>query len=134
MFVHLRPLLYLFIILLILTPTLFLAELTIDGGETFGLARQLMTIAIIYFTFTLIELLLGGLLKKENSSLVIGLNLGFSLLRLFLTIGLLFYFKHQFTNLFIPSFLNVLVFYLTTLLFSTWWRYKESHHPPKNLS
>ena len=88
-------------------------------AQGFGIAP---IVSVVFYCYTLIELGVTSKLSHKDSSIFIGVNLGFSLLRLFLTLIVLFIYKqHEQVN-FTAAFFVVLLYYFATLIFSTWHR------------
>ena len=69
---------------------LFFIELWTMNVSNFEIARSITLTSVIYFSFTLLEMSITNALKDKDSSYFIGVNLGFSLLRMILTIVILF--------------------------------------------
>ena len=94
------------------------------------LARLVLRLAIIYLVLGLC--LFFGItqgfgiapveIAHKDSSYFIGANLGFSLLRLFLTLIILFIYKQHEEINFTAVFFVVMLYYFATLCFSTWHR------------
>lgn len=120
----LRPMLLLAILFIILGTLLLMVDAYFLEANTIETTREIIVVSVVFFSFTFIELAIADLLAQKDTSFYIGANLGFSLLRLVVTLGLLFVFRQYATADFIPAFLNILVFYFATLLFSTWRRQK----------
>ena len=96
--------------------------------QSFGIAssvevaQEVIIVSVVFYCYTLIELGVTTKLSHKDSSIFIGVNLGFSLLRLFLTLIVLFIYKqHEQVN-FTAAFFVVLLYYFATLIFSTWHR------------
>ncbi len=105
---------------------LFFAERSLVDATVYDIARSILFASVPFFTFTLLELVVCNALKAKDSSYYIGANLGFSLLRMLLTIiALLICKKSELMN-FTLAFVNIAVYYLLTLAFSTWHRSKLS--------
>lgn len=111
---------------------LFFAERSLVNATVYDIARSILFASVPFFAFTLLELVVCNALKAKDSSYYIGANLGFSLLRMLLTIiALLICKKSELMN-FTLAFVNIAAFYLLTLAFSTWHRslstQKDSTH------
>ena len=105
---------------------LFIAERSLVDATVYDIARSILFASVPFFAFTLLELVVCNALKAKDSSYYIGANLGFSLLRMLLTIiALLICKKSELMN-FTLAFVNIAVYYLLTLAFSTWHRSKLS--------
>ncbi len=105
---------------------LFFAERSLVDATIYDIARSILFASVPFFAFTLLELVVCNALKAKDSSYYIGANLGFSLLRMLLTIiALLICKKSELMN-FTLAFVNIAAFYLLTLAFSTWHRSKLS--------
>lgn len=105
---------------------LFFAERSLVDATVYDIARSILFASVPFFAFTLLELVVCNALKAKDSSYYIGANLGFSLLRMLLTIiALLICKKSQLMN-FTLAFVNIAAYYLLTLAFSTWHRSKLS--------
>ncbi len=105
---------------------LFFAERSLVDATVYDIARSILFASVPFFAFTLLELVVCNKLKAKDSSYYIGANLGFSLLRMLLTIiALLICKKSELMN-FTLAFVNIAAFYLLTLAFSTWHRSKLS--------
>lgn len=105
---------------------LFFAERSLVNATVYDIARSILFASVPFFAFTLLELVVCNALKAKDSSYYIGANLGFSLLRMLLTIiALLICKKSELMN-FTLAFVNIAAFYLLTLAFSTWHRSKLS--------
>lgn len=105
---------------------LFFAERSLVDATVYDIARSILFASVSFFAFTLLELVVCNALKAKDSSYYIGANLGFSLLRMLLTIiALLICKKSELMN-FTLAFVNIAAFYLLTLAFSTWHRSKLS--------
>ena len=100
---------------------LFFIELWTINVSNFEIARS-----IILASFTLLEMSITNALKDKDSSYFIGVNLGFSLLRMILTIVILFICKRNDSFDFALIFINLAAFYILTLAFSAWHRTKLS--------
>lgn len=105
---------------------LFFIELWTMNVSNFEIARSITLTSVIYFSFTLLEMSITNALKDKNSSYFIGVNLGFSLLRMILTIVILFICKRNDSFDFALIFINLAAFYILTLAFSAWHRTKLS--------
>ena len=105
---------------------LFFIELWTMNVSTFEIARSITLTSVIYFSFTLLEMSITNALKDKDSSYFIGVNLGFSLLRMILTIVILFICKRNDSFDFALIFINLAAFYILTLAFSAWHRTKLS--------
>ena len=92
---------------------LFFIELWTMNVSNFEIARS-------------IEMSITNALKDKDSSYFIGVNLGFSLLRMILTIVILFICKRNDSFDFALIFINLAAFYILTLAFSAWHRTKLS--------
>lgn len=105
---------------------LFFAERSLVDATVYDIARSILFASVPFFAFTLLELVVCNALKAKDSSYYIGANLGFSLLRMLLTIiALLICKKSELMN-FTLAFVNIAAYYLLTLAFSTWYRSKLS--------
>ena len=105
---------------------LFFAERSLVDATVYDIARSILFASVPLFAFTLLELVVCNALKAKDSSYYIGANLGFSLLRMLLTIiALLICKKSELMN-FTLAFVNIAAYYLLTLAFSTWHRSKLS--------
>lgn len=105
---------------------LFFAEHSLVDATVYDIARSILFASVPFFAFTLLELVVCNALKAKDSSYYIGANLGFSLLRMLLTIiALLICKKSELMN-FTLAFVNIAAYYLLTLAFSTWHRSKLS--------
>ncbi len=105
---------------------LFFAERSLVDATIYDIARSILFASVPFFAFTLLELVVCNALKAKDSSYYIGANLGFSLLRMLLTIiALLICKKSELMN-FTLAFVNIAAYYLLTLAFSTWHRSKLS--------
>ena len=105
---------------------LFIAERSLVDATVYDIARSILFASVPFFAFTLLELVVCNALKAKDSSYYIGANLGFSLLRMLLTIiALLICKKSELMN-FTLAFVNIAAYYLLTLAFSTWHRSKLS--------
>ena len=105
---------------------LFFIELWTMNVSNFEIARSITLTSVVYFSFTLLEMSITNALKDKDSSYFIGVNLGFSLLRMILTIVILFICKRNDSFDFALIFINLAAFYILTLAFSTWHRTKLS--------
>ena len=105
---------------------LFFIELWTMNVSNFEIARSITLTSVIYFSFTLLEMSITNALKDKDSSYFIGVNLGFSLLRMILTIVILFICKRNDSFNFALIFINLAAFYILTLVFSAWHRTKLS--------
>jgi len=105
---------------------LFFIELWTMNVSNFEIARSITLTSVIYFSFTLLEMSITNALKDKDSSYFIGVNLGFSLLRMILTIVILFICKRNDSFDFALIFINLAAFYILTLAFSAWHRTKLS--------
>ena len=105
---------------------LFFIELWTMNVSKFEIARSITLTSVIYFSFTLLEMSITNALKDKDSSYFIGVNLGFSLLRMILTIVILFICKRNDSFDFALIFINLAAFYILTLAFSAWHRTKLS--------
>lgn len=105
---------------------LFFIELWPMNVSNFEIARSITLTSVIYFSFTLLEMSITNALKDKDSSYFIGVNLGFSLLRMILTIVILFICKRNDSFDFALIFINLAAFYILTLAFSAWHRTKLS--------
>ena len=105
---------------------LFFAERSLVDATVYDIARSILFASVPFFAFTLLELVVCNALKAKDSSYYIGANLGFSRLRMLLTIiALLICKKSELMN-FTLAFVNIAAYYLLTLAFSTWHRSKLS--------
>ncbi len=105
---------------------LFFVELWTMNVSNFEIARSITLTSVVYYSFTLLEMSITNALKDKDSSYFIGVNLGFSLLRMILTIVILFICKRNDSFDFALIFINLAAFYILTLAFSTWHRTKLS--------
>ena len=105
---------------------LFFIELWTMNVSNFEIARSIILASVVYFAFTLLEMSITNALKDKDSSYFIGVNLGFSLLRMILTIVILFICKRNDSFDFALIFINLAAFYILTLAFSAWHRTKLS--------
>ena len=105
---------------------LFFIELWTMNVSHFEIARSIILASVVYFAFTLLEMSIANALKDKDSSYFIGVNLGFSLLRMILTIVILFICKRNDSFDFALIFINLAAFYILTLAFSAWHRTKLS--------
>ena len=105
---------------------LFFVELWTMNVSNFEIARSIILASVVYFAFTLLEMSIANALKSKDSSFFIGVNLGFSLLRMILTIVILFICKRNDSFDFSLIFINLAAFYILTLAFSAWHRTKLS--------
>ncbi len=105
---------------------LFFVELWIMNVSNFEIARSITLTSVVYYSFTLLEMSITNALKDKDSSYFIGVNLGFSLLRMILTIVILFICKRNDSFDFALIFINLAAFYILTLAFSAWHRTKLS--------
>ena len=105
---------------------LFFIELWTMNVSNFEIARSIILASVVYFTFTLLEMSIASALKNKESSYFIGVNIGFSLLRMILTIVILFICKRNDSFDFTLIFINFAAFYILTLAFSAWHRTKLS--------
>lgn len=105
---------------------LFFIELWTMNVSNFEIARSITLTSVIYFSFTLLEMSITNALKDKDSSYFIGVNLGFSLLRMILTIVILFICKRNDSFDFALIVINLAAFYILTLAFSAWHRTKLS--------
>ena len=105
---------------------LFFIELWTMNVLNFEIARSITLTSVVYFSFTLLEMSITNALKDKDSSYFIGVNLGFSLLRMILTIVILFICKRNDSFDFALIFINLAAFYILTLAFSAWHRTKLS--------
>ena len=105
---------------------LFFIELWTMNVSNFEIARSIILASVVYFAFTLLEVSIANALKNKDSSYFIGVNLVFSLLRMILTIVILFICKRNDSFDFALIFINLAAFYILTLAFSAWHRTKLS--------
>ena len=105
---------------------LFFIELWTMNVSNFEIARSIILASVVYFAFTLLEMSIANALKNKDSSYFIGVNLVFSLLRMILTIVILFICKRNDSFDFALIFINLAAFYILTLAFSAWHRTKLS--------
>ena len=105
---------------------LFFIELWTMNVSNFEIARSIILASVVYFAFTLLEMSIANALKSKDSSFFIGVNLGFSLRRMILTIVILFICKRNDSFDFSLIFINLAAFYILTLAFSAWHRTKLS--------
>ena len=99
---------------------LFFIELWTMNVSNFEIARSIILASVVYFAFTLLEMSIAYALKNKDSSYFIGVNLVFSLLRMILTIVILFICKRNDSFNFALIFINLAAFYILTLVFSAW--------------
>lgn len=111
---------------ILLGVVLFFFEHQTMAVSNYEIARSVVLSSVVYFAFTLLELVVTNALKTKDSSYYIGANLGFSLLRLLLTLVVLFITKRQESMDFTVVFINMLAYYMLTLAFSVWQRSKLS--------
>lgn len=115
------------VLFLLVAPTLLMIEHSVAEINIGQVGRELILFSVVFFSYSMVELAVIGLLKDKDSPYYVGAHLLFSLLRLVLTAAILFYFKWwQDSSNFSIVFVNVLVLYFTTLLYSTWRRQKEN--------
>ena len=105
---------------------LFFIELWTMNVSNFEIAHSIILASVVYFAFTLLEVSIANALKNKDSSYFIGVNLVFSLLRMILTIVILFICKRNDSFNFALIFINFAAFYILTLVFSAWHRTKLS--------
>ena len=105
---------------------LFFIELWTMNVSNFEIARSITLTSVIYFSFNLLEMSITNALKDKYYSYFIGVNIGFSLLRMILTIVILFICKRNDSFDFALIFINLAAFYILTLAFSAWHRTKLS--------
>lgn len=105
---------------------LFFIELWTMSVSNFEIARSIILASVVYFAFTLLEVSIANALKNRDTSYFIGVNLVFSLLRMILTIVILFICKRNDSFNFALIFINFAAFYILTLVFSAWHRTKLS--------
>lgn len=114
------------VLLLFLAPTLLLIEQSLMQIDLRQTTLQLIVLGIVYFAYTIVEIYVIRRVTQKDFSYAVSANLGFSLLRLLITIALLFYFKHKMPNDFGLAFANIVVFYFIVLIFSTWVRQQDN--------
>ena len=90
-----RLVLRLAIIYLVLGLCLFFGITQGFGIAPVEIAQEVIIISVAFYSFTLVELAVTTQLSHKDSSYFIGANLGFSLLRLFLTLIILFIYKQH---------------------------------------
>lgn len=117
-----RLVLRLAIIYLVLGLCLFFGFTQGFGIAPVEIAQEVIIISVAFYSFTLVELAVITQLSHKDSSYFIGANLGFSLLRLFLTLIILFIYKQHEEINFTAAFFVVMLYYFATLCFSTWHR------------
>ena len=117
-----RLVLQLAVIYLVLGLCLFFGFTQGFGIAPVEIAQEVIIISVAFYSFTLVELAVTTQLSHKDSSYFIGANLGFSLLRLFLTLIILFIYKQHEEINFTAAFFVVMLYYFATLCFSTWHR------------
>jgi len=71
---------------LLLGICLFLVITQSFGIAPVEVAQEVIIVSVVFYCYTMIELGVTSKLSHKDSSIFIGVNLGFSLLRLFLTL------------------------------------------------
>ena len=107
---------------LLLGVCLFLIMTQGFGIAPVEVAQEVIIVSVVFYCYTLIELGVTSKLSHKDSSIFIGVNLGFSLLRLFLTLIVLFITSNTSRSTLLPPSLWFLLYYFATLIFSTWHR------------
>ena len=125
---HLKILTPLALILLIAAPVTLWVEHALFDVNLTTFAQQLMVVSILFFAYSILEMIVVGRMIKKDVSFALRVGLGFSLFRLLMTIGLLFYYKWAIADNFGIAFVNILIFYTITLAYSTWVKRKEHHN------
>lgn len=132
-----KTILILGLLFLLIAPLLLIVESKTTDELTGDIALNIILLSILYFAFTMVEIVVISKMKGSDSPYYIAANLGFSLVRLLMTIALLLVYKVQEQMDFTLVFINVLVFYFLTLSFSTWRRQRlnktlEQSHDPQS--
>ena len=125
---HLKILTPLALILLIAAPVTLWVEHALFDVNLTTFAQQLMVVSILFFAYSILERIVVGRMIKKDVSFALSVGLGFSLFRLLMTIGLLFYYKWAIADNFGIAFVNILIFYTITLAYSPWVKRKEHHN------
>lgn len=119
------PILWLALFFVLLTSLLFWLEQHMGTNHRIALARQLIVLPGIFFTYTFVEMGLVHAFDKIDANYKVSLNLAFSVFRLLLTLLLIFIFKKIASPEFHLSVINIFACYVLTLLFSTWFRSRQ---------
>lgn len=136
MWKYLKTIFVLALLFLVVAPVLLILESQYMDVPTGSIAQNILLLSIVFFTFTMVEMVVLSKIRNADSNYYIGANLGFSLFRLLMTIAILLIYKQQDQIDFTLVFINVLVFYFLTLAFSTWRKQKankslEQTHEPQ---
>lgn len=136
MWKYLKTIFVLALLFLAVAPVLLILESQYMDLPTGSIAQNILLLSIVFFSFTMVEMVVLSKLRNADSNYYIGANLGFSLFRLLMTIAILLIYKQQDQIDFTLVFINVLVFYFLTLAFSTWRKQKankslEQTHEPQ---
>lgn len=136
MWKYLKTIFVLALLFLAVAPVLLILESQYMDVPTGSIAQNILLLSIIFFSFTMVEMVVLSKIRNADSNYYIGANLGFSLFRLLMTIAILLIYKQQDQIDFTLVFINVLVFYFLTLAFSTWRKQKankslEQTHEPQ---
>lgn len=136
MWKYLKTIFVLALLFLAVAPVLLILESQYMDVPTGSIAQNILLLSIVFFSFTMVEMVVLSKLRNADSNYYIGANLGFSLFRLLMTIAILLIYKQQDQIDFTLVFINVLVFYFLTLAFSTWRKQKankslEQTHEPQ---
>lgn len=126
MWKYIKIIFVLALLFLVIAPILLIIESRYMDVPTGAIAQNIILLSILFFTFTMIEIGVLGKMKSSESTYYIGANIGFSFFRLLMTIAILLIYKQQDNIDFTLVFINVLVFYFLTLLFSTWRKHKQN--------
>lgn len=136
MWKYLKTIFVLALLFLAVAPVLLILESQYMDVSTGSIAQNILLLSIVFFSFTMVEMVVLSKIRNADSNYYIGANLGFSLFRLLMTIAILLIYKQQDQIDFTLVFINVLVFYFLTLAFSTWRKQKankslEQTHEPQ---
>lgn len=136
MWKYLKTIFVLALLFLAIAPVLLILESQYMDVPTGSIAQNILLFSIVFFSFTMVEMVVLSKIRNADSNYYIGANLGFSLFRLLMTIAILLIYKQQDQIDFTLVFINVLVFYFLTLAFSTWRKQKankslEQTHEPQ---
>lgn len=136
MWKYLKTIFVLALLFLAVAPVLLILESQYMDVPTGSIAQNILLLSIVFFSFTMVEMVVLSKIRNADSNYYIGANLGFSLFRLLMTIAILLIYKQQDQIDFTLVFINVLVFYFLTLAFSTWRKQKankslEQTHEPQ---
>lgn len=136
MWKYFKTIFVLALLFLVVAPVLLILESQYMDVPTGSIAQNILLLSIVFFTFTMVEMVVLSKIRNADSNYYIGANLGFSLFRLLMTIAILLIYKQQDQIDFTLVFINVLVFYFLTLAFSTWRKQKankslEQTHEPQ---